>query len=66
MRKYLLNGALISAVFSIVPTMKRAQEARSPWTTVMQFVLWGATVALAVLAVRENAEAVREEEALEA
>ncbi|KAB1641145.1 hypothetical protein [Gulosibacter chungangensis] len=62
MRKYLLNGALLSAIAGIIPTLKKSQEARSTWTTVLQWVVWGATVALAVIAIRENAEAAREEE----
>ncbi|MDJ1372619.1 hypothetical protein [Gulosibacter molinativorax] len=62
MRKYLLNGALLSAIAGIIPTLRKSQESRSTLTTVLQWVVWGATVALAIVAVRENAEAIREEE----
>lgn len=62
MRKYLLNGALLSAIAGIIPTLRKSQESRSTVTSVLQWVIWGATVALAIVAVRENAEAIREEE----
>lgn len=65
MRKYLLNGALLSAIAGVIPTMKRSQQSRSRWTAALQWLLWVATVGLAVMAVRENAEHQRDEEELE-
>lgn len=56
MRKYLLNGALISAVLGIIPTLKKSKDANSRWTTALTWVLWLVGVALAVAAVREEAE----------
>lgn len=62
MRKYLLNGALLSALAGVIPTLKKSQESRSRVTATLQWVIWGATVILAVIAIRENAQAIREEE----
>lgn len=63
MRKFLLNGAFISAVLGFIPTIKRSQESRSRWATIANWILWGATVALAIAAVRDQAEDERELEA---
>ena len=62
MLKYLLNGALLSAIAGIIPTLKKSQTSQSRATAILQWVVWGATVALAVVAIRENAQAMREEE----
>ncbi|SJM54585.1 hypothetical protein [Gulosibacter sp. 10] len=65
MRKYLLNGALISAVAGIIPTLKRSQDADSKGSAILQWVAWGVAVGLAVMAVREQAISAREDDELE-
>lgn len=62
MRKYLLNGALLSAIAGIIPTLKKSQQSRNTTTAVLQWVLWGATIALAIVAIRESAQDIRAEE----
>ena len=63
MRKYLLNGALISAVLGIIPTIKKSKDVRSRSGVVLTWILWAAGVALAVAAVRDDAAEAREQEA---
>lgn len=62
MRKYLLNGAILSAVAGIIPAVKTTQESRSTLRIIGTWVLFGATLALAVAGVREKAEEERLEE----
>ncbi|WP_282828560.1 hypothetical protein [Gulosibacter sediminis] len=62
MRKYLLNGAVLSAVAGIVPAVKTTQESNSTLRIVATWIAVGATLALAVAGVRERVEEARQEE----
>lgn len=62
MRKYLLNGAILSAVASVVPAVKTTQESKSTLRIIATWVTVAATIALAVAAVREQADEARLEE----
>ncbi|NLT26795.1 MAG: hypothetical protein GXX90_09145 [Microbacteriaceae bacterium] len=62
MRKYLLNGALISAVLGIIPTIKKSKDVRSRSSAIVTWVLWAAGVVLAIAAIRDEAAEAREEE----
>jgi hypothetical protein len=61
-RKYLLNGAVLSAVAGILPAIKTTQAANSRLRIIATWVVAGATIALAVAGVREAAEEARQEE----
>lgn len=58
MRKYLLNGALISAVLGFIPLLRKSRDS-STAAAIIQWVLWGASVAMAVLAIRQEAQSER-------
>lgn len=62
MRKFLTNGALLSAVFSVVPLLRRSSTERRRWKIVLLWVAWGISVALAVATVLDDIDEARERE----
>lgn len=60
MRKFLLNGGVISAAVGVIPLLKKSTDRRSKWSTAAALVTWLGTVAMAVASVREETLAARE------
>jgi hypothetical protein len=54
MRKYILNGAVISAVFSARNVVSTTKDGPRDWRLVLIWVSWGISVALAVGSVIEE------------
>ena len=54
LRKYLMNGAIISAVLSGVSAVRHQRKAPADWRTVLTWVSWGLTLAVALGTVRIN------------
>ena len=62
MRKFITNGAVLSAVFGIVPLVKQTATQRRRWRTVLMWISWGVTVAIAVAGVLDDIDEARERE----
>ncbi len=62
MRKFLLNGGIISATLGILPLLKKTSENRSRSANVAAWLAWGATLIAAISAVREEALEAQERE----
>lgn len=60
MRKFLLNGALISAVFSVIGVARQTAVEPRKWRAVLLWASWGLSVALAVGAVLDARDDARE------
>lgn len=54
MRKFLLNGALISSVLGIFGTMKQTKDSHRPWRTALIWLGWGISVAISIGAVLDQ------------
>lgn len=54
MRKFLFSPSVWSAVFGGVGVARSAKAGPRDWRLILQVVVWGATVALAVDAVRQR------------
>ena len=62
MRKFLTNGAILSAVFSIVPLIKQTATQRRKWTVILMWIAWAISVAVAVSTVLDDIDDAREAE----
>lgn len=62
MRKFLTNGALLSSVMGFVPTLRKASNQRRTWKSVLIWISWGLSVAIAVAAVLDERDEEREQE----
>ncbi|GAA3610770.1 hypothetical protein LG314_09615 [Agrococcus terreus] len=62
MRKYLFNAGVISALTSAIPVVKSTRTGPRDWRLALLWVSWGVGVALAIGAVAQREEAVRQEE----
>lgn len=60
MRKFITNGAFLGAIFGLIPTLKQSSQSRRPWATVLVWVSWGVSIALAVAAVLDARDEARE------
>jgi hypothetical protein len=56
MRKYILNGAMLSAVFGAFGAIQATRKGPRDWRLVLAWVSWGISVALAVGSVQTEAE----------
>jgi hypothetical protein len=59
-RKYILNGSIISSViggFSVIQTTRKGPR---DWRLVLMWISWGITLALAIGSVMEDDEEARE------
>ncbi len=56
MRKFLFSPSVWSSVFSGISVVKTTTSGPRDWRLILQWVVWGATVALAVDAVRERSK----------
>ena len=48
MRKFILNGSIISAIFGGFSTIQATRKGPNDWRTVLMWVSWGATLAIAI------------------
>ena len=48
MRKFLFSGAMISALFGGASTLRATQKGPRDWRLLLQWLIWGLTVAIAV------------------
>ena len=51
-RKYLMNGAIISAVFSGISALRHQRRSPSDWRTVLNWIAWALTLTVAIGTVR--------------
>lgn len=56
MRKFLFSPSVWSAVFGGVSVARAAKSGPRDWRLILQVVVWGATVALAVDAVSQRSK----------
>jgi hypothetical protein len=52
LRKYLLNGAIISSVLSGVSAFRQSRKGPTDWRTYLTWIAWGLTLAVAIGTVR--------------
>lgn len=52
LRKYLLNGAIISSVLSGVSAFRQSRKGPTDWRTYVTWLAWGLTLAVALGTVR--------------
>lgn len=57
MRKYLLNGAIISAAISAVSVVKATRTGPHDWRLALMWASWGISVAIAVGTIIEDQRA---------
>jgi hypothetical protein len=57
MRKYLLNGAVLSAAFAGVGVVNASRKGPRDWRLALMWVSWGITVAVAIGTVIEESRA---------
>lgn len=65
MRKFLFNGAIWSAMFGIIGVVKQTSTERSRLRTVLLWLSWGLTLALAISAIIDESREERELAGLE-
>ncbi len=56
MRKFLFNGAVISAIFSGYSALRATRSGPRDWRLALLWVSWAASTAIAIGNVRDNAE----------
>lgn len=56
MRKYILNGSILSALFGAWSTVKVTRTGPRDWRLVLMWISWLITVAIAIGSVREDAK----------
>ncbi len=56
LRKYLLNGAIISSVFSGLSAFRQQRSAPKDWRTYVTWIAWGMSLAVAIGTVRINSQ----------
>lgn len=56
LRKYLLNGAIVSAVFSGISAFRQQRNAPTDWRTYVTWVAWLLTLVVAIGTVRIESE----------
>jgi hypothetical protein len=54
MRKYILNGPVLSAAFGALGLAKTTKRGPRDWRLVLMWVMWGATLAIAIGTVIEK------------
>jgi len=54
LRKYLMNGAIISSVFSGVAALRQGRRNETDWRTYLTWIAWGLTLVVAIGTVRKQ------------
>jgi len=55
MRKYIFNGAIISAIFGGVGVLQTTRKGPRDWRLILMWISWAASLAIAVGTVIEQA-----------
>ncbi|GAA3596969.1 hypothetical protein GCM10022198_21310 [Klugiella xanthotipulae] len=60
--KYILNGGIIGSAVSLVSTIKKTENSPRDWRTILTWVIWGCTLAIAIgsVALRDSDKAYEE------
>jgi hypothetical protein len=56
MRKFIFSGTVLSAVFGGWSTLQATRRGPRDWRTIVMWVSWGLTLAVAIGTVKKNAE----------
>ncbi|WP_150306874.1 hypothetical protein [Planctomonas psychrotolerans] len=56
MRKYILNGSILSALFGAWSTIKVTREGPHDWRLVLMWVSWAITMVIAIGAVHDDSK----------
>jgi hypothetical protein len=59
-RKYILNGSIISSAFGLWSTVQSTRKGPRDWRLILMWVSWGISLALAIGTVMANDEEARE------
>jgi hypothetical protein len=59
-RKFIFNGSIISSIFSGIGALSATRSGPRDWRTVLLWVSWGATLAIAVGTIIKDAQAANE------
>lgn len=62
MRKFITSGAMLSSVMGFFTTLRQTSTQRRRWKTVLMWISWGLSVAIAVAAVLDERDEEREKE----
>jgi hypothetical protein len=54
LRKYLMNGAIISSVFSGISAFRQGRKAPTDWRTYLTWIAWALTLAVAIGTIRKD------------
>jgi len=57
MRKFLFNGAIISSIFGGFSVLQTTRKGPRDWRLILMWISWGASLAIAVGTVIEQANA---------
>ncbi|KAB1659520.1 aminoacyl-histidine dipeptidase [Pseudoclavibacter chungangensis] len=56
MRKFLMNGAVLSSIFAVVPVIRRTSTSHRRWAVALLWIGWGIGVAVAIAGVLDDAD----------
>lgn len=62
MRKFITSGAMLSSIMGFVTTLRQTSTQRRRWKTILMWISWGLSVAIAVAAVLDERDEERERE----
>jgi hypothetical protein len=54
LRKYLMNGAIISSIFSGISAFRQGRKNPSDWRTYLTWIAWGLSLVVAIGTVRKQ------------
>ncbi|GAA2749293.1 hypothetical protein [Amnibacterium kyonggiense] len=54
LRKYLMNGAIISSLFSGISAFRQGRKAPTDWRTYLTWIAWALTLAVAIGTIRKE------------
>lgn len=54
LRKYLLNGAIISSVFSGISAFRQGRRNPTDWRTYLTWIAWGLSLVVAIGTIRKE------------
>jgi hypothetical protein len=63
MRKYLLNGGVIGAVFGLLSPLQATRKGPRDWRLIFVWASWALALAIAVVTVRDQSELAAERQA---
>ena len=54
LRKYLMNGAIISSIFSGIAALRQGRKTETDWRTYLTWIAWGLTLVVAIGTIRKQ------------